>query len=121
MAKRSKRTTARKVKARRRLAKKAKAAKRQATKRLVKAKPKWQITKARPKRSVAKESASRRPMTPTEPSTLQSETTIVDMIEEPVPGVVIVTEFEERHRRRSDTTKQLGGHRTAGRPESEEE
>lgn len=120
MAKRTKRTPARKVKARRKLPKKAKTAKRQAAKRLLKAKPKRQITKAKRKRSVAKESASKRPMTPTQPSTLETETTIVDVIEEPVPGVVVVTEFEETHTRRPDTTQQLGGDRTAGRPESEE-
>ena len=121
MAKRTKRTPARKVKARRKLPKKAKTAKRQAAKRLLKAKPKRQITKAKRKRSVAKESASKRPMTPTQPSTLETETTIVDVIEEPVPGVVVVTEFEETHTRRPETTKQFGGDRTAGRPESEEE
>ena len=121
MAKRTKRTTGRKVKARRKVPKRAKTAKRQAAKRLVKAKPKRPITKAKPKRSVAKKSASRPPMTPTQPSALQTETTIVDVIEEPVPGVVVVTEFEETHTRRPDTTKQLGGDRTAGRPESEEE
>ena len=121
MAKRTKRTTARKVKARRKLPKRAKNAKRQAAKRLVKAKPKRQTTKVKPKRSVAKKSASRRLMTPTQPSTLQTETTILDVIEEPVPGVVVVTEFEETQTRRPDTTKELGGDRTAGRPELEEE
>ncbi len=118
MAKRIKRT-ARKVKARKKLAKRAKTVKRQAAKRVVKAKPKQQMTKARSKRSVAKKPASRRPMIPTQPSTLQTETTIVDVIEEPVPGVVVVTEFEETHTRRSNA--QLGSDRTAGRPESEEE
>ena len=120
MAKRTKRTTARKVKARRKLPKRAKTAKRRAAKRPGKAKRKRKITKAKSKRSVAKKSASR-PMTPTQPSTLQTETTVVDVIEEPVPGVVVVTEFEETHTRRPDTTKQLGGDRTAGRPKSEEE
>ena len=121
MAKRTKRTTARKVKAHRKRPKRAKTAKRQAVKRLVKAKRKRQKSKAKPKRSVAKKSASRRPMTPTQPSPLQTETTIVDVIEEPVPGVVVVTEFEETHTRRPDTTRQLGSDQTAGRPESEEE
>ena len=120
MAKRTKRAV-RKVKARRKVPKRAKTAKRQAAKRLVKAKPKRQIVKAKPKRSVAKKSASRRTITPTQPNTLQTETTIIDVIEEPVPGVVVVTEFEETHTRRPDTTKQLGIDRTAGRPESEEE
>ena len=118
MAKRAKRTTARKIKASRKLPKRAKTATRQAAKRLVKAKPKRQMTKAKPKPPVAKKSTSRRPMTPTQPNTLQTETTIVDVIQEPVPGVVVVTEFEETRTRRPDPTKQVGGDRTAGRPNS---
>ena len=44
--------------------------------------------------------------------------TIVDVIEEPVPGVVVVTEFVETHTK-PDTTKRLDINQTAG-PESEE-
>ena len=44
--------------------------------------------------------------------------TIVDVIEEPVPGVVVVTEFVETHTK-PDTTKPLDIDQTAG-PESEE-
>jgi hypothetical protein len=121
MAEQTKHTTARKIKARRKLRKRAKTAKRQGAKRPVKAKPKRQIAKAKPKRSVAKKSTSRRPITPIQPSTLQTETTIVDLIEEPVPGVVVVTEFEETHTRTPDSTKQAGSDRIAGRPESEEQ
>ena len=69
-------------------------------KRLVKAKRKRQKSKAKRKRSVAKKSASRPPMTPTQRSLLQTETTIVDVIEERVQGIVVVTEFEETHTRR---------------------
>ena len=121
MAKRTKRATARRVKASRKAPKRAKTTKRKAAKRLVKANPKRQTAKAKPKRSGAKKSASRRPITPTQPSTLQTETTIVDVIEEPVPGVVVVTEFVETHTRRPDTMNQLGVDRSVGRPESEEE
>ena len=44
--------------------------------------------------------------------------TIVDVIEEPVPGVVIVTEFVETHAK-PDTTRPLDLDPTIG-PESEE-
>src|ERR1035437_5506326 len=120
VAKRAKTTKrqARKAKARTKVAKKAKTTKRQAAKRLVKTKPKRQKTNAKPKRSGAKKSASRRQRTPTQQSTLQTETTIVDVIEEPVPGVVVVTEFVETHTK-PDTTKRLDINQTAG-PESEE-
>lgn len=103
MAKRTKRAT-RNLEARGNRPTRAKTPKRQAAKRLVKAKPKRLITKPKPKRSVAKR--------PTQPSALQTETTIVDVIEEPAPGVVVVTEFEETHTRTPGTTK---------RPESEKE
>ena len=105
MAKRTKRTTTRKLKARGRVQKRGKPAKQQAGKRLVKAKPKQKVTKAKQKRSVAKKSASRRPTTPAEPNNLETETTIIDVIEEPVPGVLVVTELEETHTRRPDTTQ----------------
>ncbi len=98
MAKRTKRTTTRKLKAAGRTQKRRKPAKRQAGKPLVKAKAKRQITKGK-KRAVAKRSASRRPTTPTQPNNLETETTSVDVIEEPVPGVMVVTELEETHTR----------------------
>ena len=125
MAKRTKRATARKVKAGSKAPKKSKTAKKQAASRLVKAKPKRQKAKvkpkakAKPKRSVAKKPASRRPRRTTPPSPLQTETTIVDVVEEPVPGVVVVTEFVETHTSTPDTTKQLDVERTVG-PESDE-
>ena len=106
MAKRTKRATARKAKTRTKVAKRAKTTKRQAAKRLAKTKPKRQKTNAKPRRSVAEKPASRRHRTPTLQSTLQTETTIVDVIEEPVPGVVVVTEFVETHTK-PDTTKPL--------------
>lgn len=113
MAKRTKRATARKAKAGTKVAKRAKT-----TKRLVKTKPKRQKLNAKPKRPVAKKSTSRRHRTPAQQSTLQTETTIVDVIEEPVPGVLVVTEFVETHIK-PDTTKPLDIDQTAG-PELEE-
>ena len=118
MAKRTKRATARKAKARTKVAKRAKTTKRRAAKRLVKTKPKRQKLNAKPRRPVAKKSTSRRHRTPTQQSTLLTETTIVDVIEEPVPGVLVVTEFVETHAK-PDTTRPLDLDRTAG-PESEE-
>lgn len=105
MAKRTKRTTARKAKTRGKRQTRAKNTKRKAAKQLGKARPKRQMAKAKAKRSVAKRSASKQPMTPTQPSALQSATTIIDVIEEPAPGVIVVTEFEETRTHGSDTTK----------------
>ncbi len=119
MAKRTKRTTNRKLKAGGRAQKRAKPAKRQAGKRLVKAKAKRQITKGKKKRSLAKRSAPRRPTTPAEQNNLETETTIVDVIEEPVPGVLVVTELEETHTRRPDTT-QLDWDQTPASPSGKE-
>ncbi len=113
MAKRTERATARKAKApkkaSKKVAKKAKTPKKQAAKRQLKTKAKRQKTSARSGRSDAKsgakKSASRRRRTPKQQETpqpeimivetQQTETTIVDLIEEPVPGVFVVTEFVE--------------------------
>jgi fructose-1,6-bisphosphatase/inositol monophosphatase family enzyme len=118
MAKRTKRATARKAKARTKVAKRAKTTKRRAAKQLIKTKPKRQKLNAEPRGPVAKKSTSRRHKTPTQQSTLQTETTIVDVIEEPFPGVLVVTEFVETHIK-PDMTKRLEIDQTAG-PESEE-
>jgi hypothetical protein len=118
MAKRTKRATALKAKTRTKVAKRAKSTKRRAAKRLVKTKSKGQKPTAKPRRLVAKKSTSRRHRTPTRQGTPQTETTIVDVIEEPVPGVLVVTEFVETHTK-PDTTKPLDIDQTAG-PESEE-
>jgi len=107
MAKRTKRATTRK--APKKVAKKAKTPKKQAAKRPVKTKAKRQKPSATSGRSAAKsgakKSVSRRRRTPTQQKTpqpemmiaetAQNETTIVDVIEEPVPGVFVVTEFVE--------------------------
>ncbi len=113
MAKRTERATARKAKtpqkASKKVAKKAKTPKKQAAKRPLKTKAKRQKTSAKSGRSDAKsgakKAASRRRRTPKQQETpqpeimivetQQTETTIVDLIEEPVPGVFVVTEFVE--------------------------
>ena len=85
MAKRKKRAAARKGKAatRGKARKPAKSVRGKTAKRTsARATPKKRVTKAKSKRAVAKK------VVPT------VETVIVDMIEEPVPGVMIVTEFE---------------------------
>jgi phage repressor protein C with HTH and peptisase S24 domain len=109
MAKRTKPATARKAKAlkkaSKKVAKKAKAPKKQSAKRPLKTKAKRQKTSAKSGRSGARKSASRRRRMPTQQETPQpemmivetprTETTIVDVIEEPVPGVYVVTEVVE--------------------------
>ena len=107
MAKRTKRAAARKArapkKATKKVAKKAKTPKKQAAKRphKTKTKAKWQKKSAKSGRLGARKSRRRR--LPTQQETPQpemmivetprTETTIVDVIEEPVPGVYVVTEF----------------------------
>jgi hypothetical protein len=110
MAKRTKRATARKAKAKKtskKVSKKAKTPKKQTAKRTPKTKAKRQKTRAKSgrsgRKSGARKSASRRRRMPTPQETSRSEmivvetprteTTIVDVIEEPVPGLLVVTEF----------------------------
>ena len=86
MAQRKKRAAARKRKAatRGKARKPAKSVRGKAAKRTsARATPRKRVTKAKSKRAVAKK------VVPT------VETVIVDMIEEPVPGVMVVTEFEQ--------------------------
>jgi len=123
MAKRTKRAIARKAKApkkaSKKVAKKAKTPKKQAAKRPVKTKAKRQETSAKSRRSGAKKLASRRRRTPTQQEIPQTETTIVDVIEEPVPGVFVVTEFVETNAE-PEPTDSLNIDQTVG-PESEEQ
>jgi len=137
MAKRTKRAIARKAKAPKKVSKKAaqkaKTPKKQAAKRPVKTKAKRQKTSAKSGRSGAKsgakKSASRRRRTPTQQETPQPEmmivetpqieTTIVDVIEEPVPGVFVVTEFVETNAE-PEPTDSLNIDQTVG-PEPEEQ
>lgn len=97
MAQRKKRATVRRGKsaARGKARKASKSARGKAAKRTAaKPMPRKRLAKARPKRTVAKKLARKkvRPMTP--PGSPAVETVIVDVIEEPVPGVMVVTEFE---------------------------
>jgi hypothetical protein len=111
MAKRKHRASARKktMSKRGKVRTKAKSASRKAAKRVaVKTKAKKQATKARAKRA-APETAGPLPTQPSRQTTGASdETVIVDIIEEPVPGVVVVTEFESVRTTRPETpTSQL--------------
>jgi hypothetical protein len=51
------------------------------------------VRRAKPKRSVKK--AARKKQRPMKSPSREVETVVVDVIEEPVPGVITVTEFEE--------------------------
>ena len=91
MAKRKKRAAAHRGKAR----KPAKSVRGKAAKRTsARATPRKRVTKAKSKRAVAKKAAPSKAMPPKQPAKPQAETVIVDMIEEPVPGVLVITEFE---------------------------
>jgi len=105
MAKRTKRVTARKVRAGSKAPKKSKTVKKLAASSPVKAKRKRQKAKAAHRRSGAKKSTSRRRSRTTQPVPVQIETTTVDMVEQPIPGAVVVTEFVETHANEPATTK----------------
>jgi hypothetical protein len=112
MAKRKKRVAARRGKAatRGKARKPAKSVRGKSAKRTsARATPKKRVTKAKSKHAVVKT------LVPT------VETVIVDMIEEPVPGVMVVTEFEATGTREPNATpKQPKESRAAATPESEE-
>ncbi len=68
---------------------------------VAKSKPRKRLAKVGPKRAAAKKAASKmrqvkRPSSPT------VETITIDVIEEPVPGVIAITEFEETEVRDED-------------------
>ncbi len=122
MAKRKKRAAVRRAKSPKRgkSSKRAKSAPKKAAKqRAAKASPK-RPTKAKSKRSAAKKAAPRKAGAPERASQIVSETVIVDVIEEPVPGVVVVTEFEATRMRGPGTGRQPGGSGGTGLPESKE-
>jgi len=118
MAKRKQRASARKKTASKRgkVRTRAKSAPRKAVKRVaMKKKAKKQATKARVKRAASKKAAPR----PTEPprrlAEAPDETVIFDIIEEPIPGVVVVTEFETvRTSSPATPTRQPEGGEAAG-------
>ena len=98
MAQKKKRATVRKRKTTtpRRARKASKSARRQAVKRVVaKPRPRKHLARAKPKRARVKTVARKRARLVKPPSTTAVETVVVDVIEEPVPGVITVTEFEE--------------------------
>jgi hypothetical protein len=95
MAQRKKRPTVRKGKSttRRKARKSLKSARGRPAKRIVaRAAPRKRLAKAKLKRGAKKARKRVRAVKP--PSTPAVETVVVDVIEEPVPGVTVVTEFE---------------------------
>jgi fructose-1,6-bisphosphatase/inositol monophosphatase family enzyme len=56
--------------------------------------PKKRVTKTKAKRAATKKAPIRAPGSPPQQGDAAAETVIVDVIEEPVPGVTLVTEFE---------------------------
>jgi hypothetical protein len=110
MAQWKKRVAARRVKAatRGKARKPAKSVREKAAKRTsARATPRKRVTKAKSKRAVAKKVVP------------PVETVIVDMIEEPVPGIVVVTEFEASIRGPNANPEQPEESRGAAPPESE--
>jgi len=101
----------------------AKSAPRKTAKRVTtKTKAKKQATKARAKRAAPKKAAPRPPGPPRKPAEAPDETVIFDIIEEPVPGVVVVTEFETvRTSRPATPTRQPVGGEGSGLVAKEEE
>ena len=97
MAKRKQQVSARKKTASKRgkAHTRAKSAPKKAAKRIaVKTKAKKQVTKAHVKPAGHKRAAPRAAEPPRQPTLAPDELVIFDIIEEPVPGVVVVTEFE---------------------------
>ena len=68
--------------------------------------PRKHLPRAKPKRGRVKKIARKRARPVKPPSIVAVETVVVDAIEEPVPGVITVTEFEETEVR--ETSKSPG-------------
>jgi hypothetical protein len=96
MAQRKKRATLKgKSTARAKARKASKSARGKAANRTVaKPTPKKRLAKPEPKRAGAKKVARKKVRSMKPPSTPAVQTVVVDVIEEPVPGVTVVTEFE---------------------------
>jgi hypothetical protein len=62
---------------------------------VVKASPRKGLAKSTSKRTAAKKAAPKRARQVKRPSTPAVETVTVDVIEEPAPGVIAITEFEQ--------------------------
>ena len=67
--------------------------------------PKKRLAKPEPKRAGAKKVARKKVRSMKPPSTPAVQTVVVDVIEEPVPGVTVVTEFEAIEVREPGTDK----------------
>jgi hypothetical protein len=88
----------------------------------VKTKAKKQAIKGRAKRAAPKKTAPRPTEPPRQPAEASDETVVVDIIEEPVPGVVVVTEFESvRTSRPEASNPQPEGEEDSGLAEREED
>ena len=125
MAKRKQRASARKKMASKRgkVRTRAKSAPRKAVKRVaMKKKAKKQATKARVKRAASKKAAPRPTESLKQPAEASDETVIFDIVEEPVPGVLVVTEFETvRTSRPATPNRQLEGGEGSGLAAREDE
>ena len=111
----------RKTTTHRKARKASKSSRRKAVKRAVaKPTPRKRLAEVRPKRARAKKVVRKtaRPVKP--PRTLTVETVVVDVIEEPVPGVITVTEFEETEVRESKGPEEAEENGSAP-PEPEEQ
>ena len=121
MAQRKKRPTARKAKptARRKARKPSKSARGRPAKRTVaRAIPRKHLAKAKLKRGAKKARKRVRAVKP--PTTPVVETVLVDVIEEPVPGVTVVTEFEATEVREAGAAPEQPEESRSAPPESEE-
>ena len=87
----------------------------------LKTKTKKQATKPRAKRAAPKIAAPRPTGTPRQPAEATEETVIVDIIDEPVPGVVVVTEFESVRTSRPEAPTQQPGSGSGLAERNEEE
>jgi hypothetical protein len=76
------------------------------------------LAKAKGKPAAKKARKSVRAMNP--PSTAAVETVIVDVVEEPVPGVTVVTEFEATEVRAAGTAPEQPEESRSAPPEAEE-
>jgi hypothetical protein len=119
MAQRKKRPAVRKAKsvAPRKARKPSKSARKRPVKRTVaKATPRKRIAKAKRNRGAK----SRKRVRAGQPSIPAIETVVVDMIEEPIPGVTVVSEFEATEVRKAGAGREQPEEGHLAPPESEE-
>ena len=94
MAQRKKRGAARKATLKRGRAPKRPTRTKTAKRVAAKTTPKKRVTKAKAKRAVTKKAPTKAPGPPPQQGDAAAETVIVDVVEKPVPGVTVITEFE---------------------------